>query len=336
MEHVTFTPADAQRIANAVQHFEKTSKLPRVISDEVDNIDSTWVVVKVSGPKTNNFQPGYLQLYDMETDSYIQGETVWIKEVSQRSLSINSYHLGKITQYKTITGNFRPAVLVNAGGGGGDAVLTIVTDVTCTPTGLQVSYATLSGSDYNNAIVNNFLALSDVTPKSYLANQGRVVKVNDNGTALEFGPIVDAKYTTFIALSDTPATYQATDKYKSITVNNTYSGVVFSANDVKVSKSLAGGGNPNDPAFVSITLVNDQENPSKNTFYGTSSAGVRGYRTIELKTISDWPDMAGKDNYFVKINNSGNGVVFEEINISKMLADIQDLQQRVTALENGA
>ena len=66
-------------------------------------------------------------------------------------------------------------------------MIEVVTDVVCTPTGIQVQTAQFSGKDYDTAVIRQFLSLTDVAPVSYLGQQNRLVKVNAAATALEFG-----------------------------------------------------------------------------------------------------------------------------------------------------
>jgi len=167
------------------------------------------------------------------------------------------------------------------GGGGGSATIEVVTDVICTPTGIEVSTVTLSGADYDNAVIKQFLALSDVTPSSFLGNQGRVVKVNDAATALEFGAIGEGPtYTTFIALSDTPSEYGTINTYKTLTVSSTNNSLVFSANNITTEKSVAGGGWLNSPYYDPIHLVNDQYSPGNYYSYSTNASGVKGWNLL--------------------------------------------------------
>jgi hypothetical protein len=177
-----------------------------------------------------------------------------------------------------------------SGGGGGNATLEVVTDVTCTPSGLEVSTATLAGADYDVAIIRQFLSLSDVVPKSFLGNQGRVVRVNEAATGLEFGPTTGSLAQTFIALDDTPLIY-GSSAYKSVIVNSTNDGVTFAANNITVEKSLSGGGNPNittgGSAWQPLSLLNDVANPGNNQHYGTNSTGEKGWYTN--------PDISGLD-----------------------------------------
>lgn len=99
------------------------------------------------------------------------------------------------------------------------------------------------GADYDNAIQRQFLSLTDVTPVTFTANKGRAVIVNDAETALEFGAILDAEYTTFIALSDTPATYAGSkaDAYKTCIVASDGVSIAFAAADVTTTHSIEGG-----------------------------------------------------------------------------------------------
>ena len=231
------------------------------------------------------------------------------------------FYLGTIFGYN---GSEQPRVLIGlppvSSSGGGSATIEVVTDVICTPTGIEVSTVTLSGADYDNAVIRQFLALSDVTPSSYLGNQGRVVKVNDAATALEFGAIGEGpSYTTFIALSDTPSVY-GSNAYKVLTVGSTNSSVVFSANNITTTKSLSGGGNPNDPAYVALSLVNDSTSPGNNRVYGTTSAGVKGWRTLQLTTLTDFPATTGNAGKFLTVNSGGTGLQY-----LGPLADVADV-----------
>ena len=245
------------------------------------------------------------------------------------------FYLGTIFGYNS---SEQPRVLIglppvsSASSGGGSATIDVVTDVLCGPEGLTLSTVTFSGADYDNAVIRNFLALSDVTAKSYTANQGRVVKVNDAQTGLEFGPIIDANYTTFIALSDTPSVY-GSNAYKTLTVGSTSASIVFSANNVSTKDSITGGGNPNDPAYVALSLVNDSTSPGNNRFYGTTSAGVKGYRTLQLTALTDFPATSGNAGKFLTVNSGGTGVQWTAVDIAGMLAEITSLKARVTALE---
>ena len=64
--------------------------------------------------------------------------------------------------------------------------ITVVTNVTCTPEGIQLQTAQFVASDYDTAVITSFLGLND-TPASYSAQQNKVVKVNANADGLEFG-----------------------------------------------------------------------------------------------------------------------------------------------------
>lgn len=217
-----------------------------------------------------------------------------------------------------------PTVLIGlppvsgSGASGGNAVIEVVTDVTCTPSGLEVSTVTLSGADYDNAVIRQFLALSDVTPKSFLGNQGRAVVVNENATALEFGPIVSNIATTFISLSDTPNTYGSTNTYKVLTVSSNNASISFSANNVTTGYSVKGGGNPNDPAYTAITLVNDEASPDANKFYGTNSSKVKGWHEITLKNLADFPDMSGASEKVLAVNYMENALEWKELSFTSL------------------
>lgn len=352
MEQVTFTPQDAQRISDTVLAHEKSLKAIPEINLDAGDSEPISVIVGINGSKANGYYPGIIYSFDpekvdnqqtSEDERYRALSSCWVREVNDRNLTDAKY-LG-IT-YGTVTVGSSCKTLVicnNAFSGTATGSIEVITDVICTPTGLEVSTATLAGADYDSAFVTKFLNLTDVIPKSYLANQGRVVRVNNTGTGLEFGPIVDPdlNYTTFISLSDTPATYGTGNEYKVCTVESTGKAIVFTNPDVKTKNSITGGGNPASPFYVDIQLVNDLNSPGKNNFYGTDTKGSKGWRTIELETISNWPNMKGKTDCFVRIDNTEQTVYLDQIDINQMLADITNLKSqmisleaRVTALEN--
>jgi hypothetical protein len=242
------------------------------------------------------------------------------------------FYLGTIFDYN---GSEQPRVLIGlppSPATGGSATIEVVTDVICTPTGIEVSTVTLSGADYDNAVIRQFLALSDVTPSSYLGNQGRVVKVNDAATGLEFGALTDVTASTFIALTDTPSVW-GSNAYKVLTVGSGSASVTFSSNNITTTKSLAGGGNPNDPAYVALSLLNDETSPGNNRVYGTTSAGVKGWRTLQLTAMTDFPATTGNAGKFITVNSGGTGLQYTAVDIAGMLADITSLKARVNALE---
>ena len=220
---------------------------------------------------------------------------------------------------------------------GGDAVIELVTDVTCTPTGIQVSKVTLAGADYDTAVIKHFLALSDVTPKSFLGNQGRAVVVNENATALEFGPIVTNDATTFISLTDTPNTYGTTNTYKALTVSSNNLSISFSDNNVTTGFSVTGGGNPNDPAYKAITLVNDQASPGANKYYGTDQNEAKGYHSFSLNLIGDFPAYATANLKILSVNGSGTKLEWIDSEFTKLKdcpSDYTGASGKFVAVEN--
>lgn len=325
-----FTEDTARRIVRVVKSVEGDTTEPTRIGPMLGG--STMSVVKVTalGSPLNT---GQRVDYHASANTMNDINEVKIKEVSGAALTVGQRYMGQFSGYDS-TG--KPVFLVKAGSAsGGSAEITVVTDVICTPTGIEVSTVTLSGADYDNAVIRQFLALSDVTPSSYLGNQGRVVKVNDAATALEFGAIGEGpSYTTFIALSDSPANYGSTNTYKSLTVSSTNDSVVFSANNVTSTNSITGGGNPNAPAFQPFKLVNDTASPGNDKFYATTNAGVKGWRTLTLKGATDFPaNYTSEGGKFLKVNAGATAVEFVAVDIQSMLDAISDLTARVAALE---
>ena len=217
----------------------------------------------------------------------------------------------------------------------GTSTLSVVTDVILTPSGIEVSTATLVAQDYFGVGSNTFLALEDVDPITFAANQGRVVKVNDAADGLEFGPIVDAEYTTFIALSDTPASFGASkaDAYKTCIVGSDGVSIVFANPNVEAIGTIEGGGNP-FLNFTPLQLANDESDPATDTFYGVDDNGDKGWRTIEITTLSDFPSMVGNGEYFLKVNSGEDGIEFVAVDIQQILDDVASLQTDVATLQS--
>lgn len=322
-----FTEDSAKRIARVVKSVEGDTTAPTRIGPMLGG--STMSVVKVTalGSPLNT---GQRVDYHASADTMNDINEVMIREISGATLTVGARYMGQFSGYDS-TG--KPVFLVKMTPGGGSAVIDVVTDVVVTPTGLDVTYAAFSGADYDNAVIKQFLALTDVIPSSYIGNQNRCVKVNNAATGLEFGAITDVTASTFIALTDTPSLWGTTNTYKTLIVSSTNNSVVFSANNVSTTDSLSGGGNPSDPSYVSLSLLNDSATPGANRVYGTTSSSVKGWRTLQLTTLTDFPAVASNAGKFLTVNSGSNGVQWTAVDIAGMLADIADLKSRVAVLE---
>ena len=311
-----FTEDSARRIARVVKSVEGDTTEPARIGPMLGG--STMSVVKVTalGSPLNT---GQRVDYHASANTMNDINEVKIKEVSGAALTVGARYMGQFSGY---TSAGLPVFVVKAVPGAGSATIEVVTDVILTPTGIEVSTCQLSGADYENAVIKQFLSLTDVDPISYLGNQGRVVKVNSSANGLEFGAIGEGpSYTTFIALSDSPATYGTTNTYKTLTVSSTNNSVVFSANSISTQYSITGGGNPNAPTWAALSLVNDTTSPGNNKYYATTSAGVKGWRSPALVGATDFPaNYTSAGGKFLKVNAGATAVEFVG-----PLADVADV-----------
>ena len=266
-----FTEDSARRIARVVKAVEGDTTEPTRIGPMLGGATMSVVKVTALGSPLNT---GQRVDYHASANTMNDINEVKIKELNGGPLTVGQRYMGQFSGY---TSAGLPVFVVKTGAAsGGSAVIDVVTDVVVTPTGLDVTYATFSGADYDNAVIKQFLALSDVTPSSYIGNQNRCVKVNNAATGLEFGAITDVTASTFIALTDTPSVW-GTNAYKTLTVSSTNNSVVFSLNNVATAGSIEGGGNPNDPTYVALSLVNDKTSPGNYYAYSTNSSGVKGW-----------------------------------------------------------
>lgn len=295
MENVSFTFEDAQRISDTVQAMER-SKYAVKPTDQSGQSDE-FVVIYVSATTkfSDGTQDGNLSYWNEETHLFAQydpTQTVRVRAANTADTLPTGYVFARFQGNTSRSGVVGPLYIASSvrPASGGNAVIEVVSSVTCTPTGIEVSTVTLSGADYDNAVIRQFLGLSDVTPSSYLGNQNRIVMVNAAATALEFGPSFAGTPSAvdLLGLTDTPNTYSGAN-FKSLTC--TASGVVFTTPSVTTTNSITGGGNPNDASvFTTLKLVNDSATPGNNKYYGTSSSGVKGWQSLQdiLDTLDDF------------------------------------------------
>lgn len=291
MENVSFTFEDAQRISDTVQAMERSKYAVKPV--DLTNQGDEFVVIYVSATTkfSDGTQNGNLSYWNEETHLFAQydpTQTVRVRAANTANTLPVGYIFAKFQGNTSRSGDVGPLyIAVTVGSSGGSASITVVTDVVCTPTGLEVTSATLSGAD--SFVANDFLSLVDVAAGTYLGNADRVVKVNSTATGLTFGAITDSTAATFIGLVDAPAVYGSTNTYKPVCVASTNAGLAFLSNNVTAQYSITGGGNPCSPSYVSLSLVNDTTTPGANKFYGTSSGGVKGWQSIQamIDAIAD-------------------------------------------------
>jgi hypothetical protein len=301
MENVSFTFEDAQRISNAVLASERSKYAVKPV-DLTSQADELVIVYVSSGTKELDLtQTGRLSYWNDTTHLFVQYDPVQevrVKAANTAETLLVGYVFARFQGSINRSVGVDAPLYISVGsylGGGGSATITVVTGVGCSvEDGLEVTYATFSGADYDNAITRQFLSLQDVTPISFAGNQGRVVKVNDAATALEFGVLASGSptYTTFIALSDTPATFAGSkgDAGKTLMVGFDGVSIDFVQANISGNFSITGGGNPNNVfTFAPLRLVNDTASPGNNKYYGTTSTGVRGWQSIQslLDAIAD-------------------------------------------------
>ena len=234
---------------------------------------------------------GLMQWGKNNTDGIVTGGitcTTFTPKISstQTAPSIGKgFYLGTIFGYN---GSEQPMVLiglppVNPSGPG--STFDVVTGVVCHTdgSGIGVTTASLTTSDYDGAVFKNFLGLVDVVPKSFVGNASRIVMVNTAANALEFGPNFSGAPTAadFLGLTDTPNTYSGAS-YKSVICNLGSSGTAnaldFATPNVTTTNSLVGGGNPNNASvFTTLQLVNDTATPGNYYAYSTNASGVKGW-----------------------------------------------------------
>ncbi|CAB4220086.1 hypothetical protein UFOVP1620_28 [uncultured Caudovirales phage] len=268
-----FTEDSARRIARVVKAVEGDTTEPTRIGPMLGG--STMSVVKVTalGSPLNT---GQRVDYHASADTMNDINEVKIREVSGAALTVGTRYMGQFSGY---TSAGLPVFVVKTNAGGAGSTFEVVTGVVChnDGSGIGVTTASLTTSDYDGAVFKNFLGLVDVIPKSFVGNASRIVMVNETADALEFGPNFSGSPTAadFLGLTDTPNNYSGAN-YKSVTC--TASAVVFTTPNVTTTNSLVGGGNPNNTSvFTTLQLLNDVTSPGNYYAYSTNGSGVKGW-----------------------------------------------------------
>jgi hypothetical protein len=293
MENVSFTFEDAQRISDTVQAMERSKYAVKPV--ELTSQSDEFVVIYVSATTkfSDGTQDGNLSYWNEVTHLFAQydpTQTVRVRAANTADILPVGYVFARFqgnTTRSSVVGPLYIAVGWYAAGTG--STFEVVTGVVCHTdgSGIGVTTASLTTSDFDGAVFKNFLGLMDVIPKSFVGNALRIVMVNETADALEFGPSFAGSPTAadFLGLTDTPNSYSGAN-LKSVTC--TSSGLVFTTPSVTTTNSITGGGNPNS-GFTTIQLINDSLTPGNNKYYGTSSSGVKGWQSIQamIDAIAD-------------------------------------------------
>jgi hypothetical protein len=295
MENVSFTFEDAQRISDTVQAMERSKYAVKPV--DLTSQSDEFVVINVSATTkfSDGTQDGNLSYWNEVTHlyaAYDPVQTVRVRAANTADTLPVGYVFARFQGNTTRSGVVGPLyIAVGWYAAGTGSTFEVVTGVVCHTdgSGIGVTTASLTTSDFDGAVFKNFLGLMDVIPKSFVGNASRIVMVNDTATALEFGPSFAGSPTAadFLGLTDTPNSYSGAD-LKSVTC--TASALVFITPSVTTANSITGGGNPNSATvFTTIELVNDQSSPGNNKYYGTSSSGVKGWQSIQamIDAIAD-------------------------------------------------
>lgn len=291
MENVSFTFEDAQRISDTVQAMERSRYAVKPVDQSGQSDEFVVIYVSATTKFSDGTQDGNLSYWNEETHLFAQydpTQTVRVRAANTADTLPTGYVFARFQGNTSRSGVVGPLyIAVSFRPVGGTASITVVTDVVCTPGGLEVTSATLSGAD--SFVANDFLSLVDVAAGTYLGNADRVVKVNSTATGLTFGAITDSTAATFIGLVDAPAVYGSTNTYNPVCVASTNAGLAFYSNLVTGQGSITGGGNPCSPSYVPLSLLNDNSSPGNNKYYGTSSGGVKGWQSIQamIDAIAD-------------------------------------------------
>jgi len=285
MENVSFTFEDAQRISNTVLANERSKYAVKPV-DLTSQADELVIInVTATTKYADGTQNGNLSYWDETNHVFAQYDPTQIVRVRAANTADTlptGYVFARfqgVTSRSGVVGPLYIAVGAKFPITGSGSTFEVVTGVVCHTdgSGIGVTTASLTTSDFDGAVFKNFLGLVDVTPSSFVGNASRIVMVNETADALEFGPNFSGSPTAadFLGLTDTPNTYSGAN-YKSVTC--TASAVVFTTPNVTTTKSITGGGNPNNASvFTTLQLDGDIASPDNYYAYSTNGSGVKGW-----------------------------------------------------------
>jgi hypothetical protein len=264
----------------------------RDVYEFIRSLDPSSKVVLEMVPNAINHDTYYSanSVDSLDKSGALQG-SFWAREINGSVLVDGRRYIGYYSgsSYDPYRGDpvrsdSRPIVSVVNSTIAGPTGLNVVTDVVCIGGSQSVTYATLFPSE-SIAIIEDakksFISLID-TPSSYSGAANYYLAVNPLGNAISFVTSPPSSSTvskvSFVNLLDGPKILPTGDSIK--LVKATSAGVGYFDYSF-----IQGGGSivPNNSQLVSnlnFVLVNDTLTPGNNKYYGTNSAGVKGWHDL--------------------------------------------------------
>jgi len=251
----------------------------------LDPSSKCFVTIEETG-----IQNGYYPAagFDTLSQSSANMGTFWAKDINGGELVAGRNYVGyyagtSFDPYPNdpVNTDPRPRVTLLNSLVAGPTGITVVTDTTCVNGVLSNTYATLYPSETVQIAEDtkkSFISLND-TPASYAGMANYYVAVNPTATALNFTSTAPSSTVipsmSFINLKDCPNSYTGSS---SKVVTSTGSGLTFTtvAFTTPTDSSIIPKQNVLN-STIQFKLVNDQLTPGANKYYGTNSAGVKGW-----------------------------------------------------------
>jgi hypothetical protein len=264
----------------------------RDVYEFIRSVDPSSKVILEIVPNAINHSTFYPanSIDSLDKSGALQG-SFWAREINGSVLVEGRRYIGYYSgsSYDPYRGDpvlsdSRPIVSVVNSTIAGPTGLNVVTDVVCIGGSQSVTYATLFPSE-SIAIIEDakksFISLVD-TPSSYSGAANYYLAVNSLGNAINFVTSPPSASTvvnvSFVNLLDGPKVLPTEGLTK--LVKATSSGVGYLDYSF-----IQGGGSiiPNSSQLtqnLNFVLVNDITTPGPNKYYGTNSAGVKGWYSL--------------------------------------------------------
>ena len=277
-----FGEDEVRRIAKTVKVVEQGQGSFGLVASGPRHVGSHISVVKVTSTGTP-YASGYRLDFNAQDVNLLQLDAVKVREVSNRTLSANSYYLGFFSGYY----NGIPVFLVSAasgtagsgsgsgsggsGGTGSGECFDVIQSISCTDGELSVTYATICPDSGTAVIVGQQTGNYSITTR---------YSVTGGGKLNSFTPI---NLVGDVA-SPTSLQYYGTN-------SNSIRGWYDLPSGTESTMSITGKGTVASP----IKFVNDQTTPGNLKLYGTDGSGVRG-----------WYDIAGNQETTMSVTGDGS------------------------------
>ena len=268
--------SDGRDVYEFLRSLDPSTKVLIQIDDEFDFIDNYYSCTSTGSlDQSTSFQ-----------------NIFWAKELNGSELVASRKYIGFYTGQSfdpypddPENSDSRPVVTVINTQIAGPTGITVVTDISCVGGSMSATYGTFYPSEsayITQDTKKTFISLTD-TPSSYTGAANYYIAVNPSANGLVFTASTPSETVTpvlsFINLKDCPSSYPSDPAVGNIVITKVQGQSKLQMQNI----SFITGNYSVHPSTSSLTsgiyfkLVNDEQTPGANKYYGTNSQGVKGW-----------------------------------------------------------